>query len=174
MADLPFKTIALDTHIHDRQAFDCGNEDLNHYLQRTANQHGLKYLSQTFVLTRREQRNRIRGFYSIGPCEVDTCKLPAAFMKKYNGLLAVPCIRINRLAVDLSEHGKGLGKVLIIDALMRSLVVAKSVGSAAVIVDAKTKELLSFYEKCGFMVYDELSLFLPMKTIKDLFADLVQ
>ena len=38
------------TRSHNRQGFDCGEQDLNGYLRNTARQHSEKGISCTFVL----------------------------------------------------------------------------------------------------------------------------
>jgi hypothetical protein len=50
----------LDADVHDRTAFDCGEPDLNAYLQRTARQHLKKGIANSYVLVRREC---VAGFY---------------------------------------------------------------------------------------------------------------
>ena len=36
---------------HDRIAFDCGNDEINRYLQTMASQHAKKGITRTHVLT---------------------------------------------------------------------------------------------------------------------------
>lgn len=47
---------------HDRRAFDCGNDDLNRYLQTMANQQSKKRLSKTHVLIDMNTPNQILVF----------------------------------------------------------------------------------------------------------------
>ena len=46
----PSLTIQTLTKAHNRNAFDCGDEALNVFLQKIARQHNEKGLSKTFVL----------------------------------------------------------------------------------------------------------------------------
>ena len=41
---------------HDRQAFDCGRQELNVWLRQVARQHYYKWLSKTCVADREEAR----------------------------------------------------------------------------------------------------------------------
>lgn len=51
--------------IHDRQAFNCGNDDLNLFLRQYANQQGKKRLSKTHVLIDTDNPNQILGFFYL-------------------------------------------------------------------------------------------------------------
>lgn len=78
---------------------------------------------------------------------------------------------IGRLALDVSFRGRGLGELLLIDALKRAW---NNVGiaSLAVIVDAKDELARRFYARYGFLSFPDTPnrLYLPMKTIERLFA----
>ena len=76
-----------------------------------------------------------------------------------------------RLAVDLTEKGKGLGAALVKDAMLRCARAADLVGCRAVLVHAKDQSAQVFYRKFGFesSPIDELHLYLLMK---DIFANL--
>jgi ribosomal protein S18 acetylase RimI-like enzyme len=82
----------------------------------------------------------------------------------------VPAILIGRLAVDRRYRGQGLGRLLLVDALLRSLAISRQVGAMAVVVDAKDDAARSFYEQYGFtrFVDHDNRLFLPMATIAQL------
>jgi len=59
MQVLPF------TGSHDRQAFDCGRQELNDWLRQVARQHQDKGLSKTFVAVREIEPTRICGYYAL-------------------------------------------------------------------------------------------------------------
>jgi len=79
----------------------------------------------------------------------------------------VTVILLARLAVDQKEQGKGLGRALLKDALLRALQVADLVGCRAVLVHAKDSSAQAFYSQFGFepSPSNELHLFLLMKDI---------
>jgi len=60
----------------------------------------------------------------------------------------VPAVLLGRLAVDRSYQGKGLGVVLLGDALMRTA--RAELGVFAMVVDAKDEGAQRFYERFGF------------------------
>ena len=77
-------------------------------------------------------------------------------------------ISLARLAVDRSEHGAGLGKTLLVDALSRALSAAEEIGARAILVHAVDDEAAAFYEKFGFELspLDPKQLMLLMKDLR--------
>ncbi len=71
------------TRSHNRQGFDCGEQDLNSYLRNTARQHDEKGISRTFVLVDDGNPSEILGFFSLASCEILVEKLPRKYAKKY-------------------------------------------------------------------------------------------
>ncbi len=71
---------------------------------------------------------------------------------------------MGRLAVDNSVKGKGLGKLLLVDAMKRVQNAAEIIGVFALLVDAKDNLAKSFYIKYGFipLVEAPMILFLPL------------
>lgn len=60
--------------------------------------------------------------------------------------------------------------MILIDALKRSYEIAKTIGSVAVVVDPIDQDAEGFYTKYGFIkLPDSRKMFLPMKTINQLF-----
>ena len=82
----------------------------------------------------------------------------------------VPCGLIGRLAVDQSVRGHGLGRMLLVDAIKRTMGASDVMAIHAVIVDAKNNAAKQFYEGFGFapMQDDPMRLFLPLGSIPSL------
>jgi predicted N-acetyltransferase YhbS len=59
-------------------------------------------------------------------------------------------ILLARLAVDKSFKGRGLGKELLRDAMLRTLNAADIAGLRAIVVDAKDESAKTFYQRYGF------------------------
>jgi GNAT superfamily N-acetyltransferase len=59
-------------------------------------------------------------------------------------------ILLARLAVDRSAQGEGLGKALLMDALVRCCDAADAVGARAVLVHALDEQAAAFYRRFGF------------------------
>jgi GNAT superfamily N-acetyltransferase len=73
---------------------------------------------------------------------------------------------MGRLAVDQGFQGKGLGAVLLANAINRT--VRSEIASYALTVDAKDERAASFYRHHGFMPLpgNPLMLFLPSASLK--------
>jgi len=71
---------------------------------------------------------------------------------------------MGRLAVDRKAQGRGLGKYLLVDAMKRVQNAATSVGTYALLADAKGDTAKAFYKKYGSLELVDLplSLFLPV------------
>ena len=154
---------------HDRAAFSCGNKELDGYLKRQAGQDLKKRAAVPFVITPDHQT--IAGFYTLSQYAVDLGSLPEDIARKLPRYPLVPATMLGRLAISEKFRGQGLGEILLMDALHRALQSSRQIASAAVIVDAKDKLALSFYQKYGFIVLPNIErrLFLPMELIARLF-----
>jgi GNAT superfamily N-acetyltransferase len=156
---------------HYRSAFDCGQPMLNEWLKDRAGQFDRRDLSRTFVATRPDEV-LVVGYYAVSTHRVVYEALPAVEAK---GLprLDEPVVLIGRLAVDHTVQGQGLGALLLVDALRRSLQISEQVGIQAVEVDALDDAARSFYLKFGFrsLLDDPRHLLLPMHEIRKLRLD---
>ena len=62
----------------------------------------------------------------------------------------VPVVVLGRMAIDVAWEGKGLGRGLIKDAVLRTLQAGETIGIRAILVHAKSEQARRFYlEKCG-------------------------
>lgn len=80
----------------------------------------------------------------------------------------IPALLIGRLAVDKSMQCFGIGKNLLRHAFESAVEVADNTGIYAVYTQAKDEESKQYYQKRGFIEFQDkpLSLFLPIETIK--------
>ena len=133
---------------HDRQEFDCGRRELNDWLRQVARQHQDKGLSKTFVAVREEAPTRICGYYALTLAELENRHLPEAWRKKLPR--RIPGVRLGRLAVDRQHQGKGLGELLLVDALTRARRIYTEAGGIGLFVDALDREAAGYYLNFGF------------------------
>ncbi len=155
---------------HRKKEFSCGKKVLDSYLQKQANQDIKRKLSACFVLND-EETNLLKGYYTLANNSIPQNLIPTEFQKKLpKSYISIPTTLLGRLAIDNRFQGKGIGKLLLIDALKRSYEISKSIGSFAVIVDPLDEDAEIFYTKYGFIILpDSGKMFLPMNTIKTLF-----
>ena len=118
---------------HDRAAFDCGDADLNHYLQRYARKNHESGGAKCFVAVPTDMPTRILGFHTLSPASLEYARTPA-LAKKGLGRYEVPVFRLGRLAVDKTAQGRGLGGALLLRAAGRCLRVADNVGGVALLI----------------------------------------
>jgi len=166
---MSYLTEPLDSR-HNRNNFSCGKDLLDNYFLRQAKQDVKRKLSVCFVLIDRET-DRISGYYTLSSSSISNDLIPDSFKEKLpKSYLSIPTILLGRLAIDRDFQGKGIGKILLIDSLKRCFDTSDSIGAFAVIVDPLDKEAERFYKKYGFIkLPDSGKMFLPMKTIKELF-----
>ena len=155
---------------HDVDAFDCGKEPLDRFLQRHALINQKAGSAQTYVVCRGEQR--VAGYYSLAVGAVEHADAPGRVSK---GLARhpIPVMLLARLAIDRSEQGKGLGKALLKDALLRTAQAADIAGIRALLVHAKDDEARAWYEQFDFepSPTDPYHLFLLMKDLRALLGE---
>jgi ribosomal protein S18 acetylase RimI-like enzyme len=156
---------------HDRGNFSCGIPALDTYLQKQSGQDVRRRVAVTFVAT--TDGKIIAGYYTLSQFSVELGALPEALARKLPKYPFVPATLIGRLAVNTAFRGQGVGEMLLMDALHRSLAGSRQVASAAVIVDAKDEKAVAFYRKYGFLELPNISgrLFLPMATVEALFRE---
>jgi predicted GNAT family N-acyltransferase len=155
---------------HDRAAFSCGKEPLDNYLKTQARKAIEKNLAAIFVYT---DGTKIAGYYTLSSFAVKLDEIPQALSKKLTKMPVVPATLIGRLARSLEFRGKGIGDLLLIDALKKAYRNSKEVASWAVIVDAKDDEAVAFYRRFEFVEFPivEARMFLPMTSIAELFPN---
>jgi len=155
---------------HNRSDFLCGKGLLDNYFWYQANQDVKRKLSACFVLIDQESE-KITGYYTLSGNSISNDWIPDSFKKRLpKSYQSIPTILLGRLAIDKNFQDKGIGKILLIDSLKRCLDISHSIGAFAVIVDPLDKDAERFYEKYGFIkLHDSGKMFLPMKTIKELF-----
>ena len=157
---------------HYRKEFNCGESSLDSYIQTQATQDIKKKLAACFVYSEIEKDiNYVKGYYTLSNTGIDRELVPEQYRKKFpKSYKTIPATLLGRLARDVSMRGKGIGEALLMDALFRSHLVAKEIGSFAVVVDPIDENAQAFYESYGFIrLPDSGKMFLAMKTIDQLF-----
>lgn len=155
---------------HNRTAFSSGSDSLDRYLQQQAGQEARRYVAVTFVLVD-TARQTLAGYYTLSATSIRLGDLPPEVADKLPRYPLAPATLLGRLGIDTGYQGKGLGEFMLMDALHRSCTQSQVIAAMAVVVEAKDGQARSFYERYGFIRFPDqpYRLFLPMKTITDLF-----
>lgn len=135
--------------VHDRAAFSCGKPPLDRYLQRQATQDTRRGVASVFVAVEPGRRERILGFFTLSAAAVVASDLPPALARRLPRH-PVPAALVGRLAVDRAVAGRGLGGILLADAVDKARAAASTVAMAAVVVDPIDDAARSFYAAFGF------------------------
>lgn len=117
---------------HDFSEFDSGVPALDEWLKRRALANEDGGASRTYVLC---AAGRVIAYYALAMGDV---------------ALQTAVMVLGRLAVDKAYQGRGLGRALLRDAVLRTLQAAALGGIRAILVHAISDEAKRFYASCGF------------------------
>lgn len=125
--------------------FDCANEMINRFVQKSLKKRLKKHLSQAYILL---NNNDIVGFYTLDTFAIskDTFEL-----ENSTGLPPmIPVIKLGMLGVDRQYQGKGIGKRLLRDTMLKVVEISEVVGCSGVYLLAESSAV-GFYESLGFV-----------------------
>jgi GNAT superfamily N-acetyltransferase len=136
---------ALLSDAHDLTAFSSGVAALDDWLKRRALRNGEDGASRTFAIC---HDGCVVGYYSLSAGAIYHAE--ATGKVRRNMPDPIPVALLGRLAVDQGWQGQGLGRALLCDAILRTLVAAETIGVRALLVHALSEEAKTFYERSGF------------------------
>jgi GNAT superfamily N-acetyltransferase len=159
---------------YDLSQFDCGEESLNTFLtEHLKRQHRGKFL-RGYVLTTRETKPRILGYYTLSGSCFEKAYLPSKTQQKRIPYKNVPSVTLGRLAIDKRIQGQGYGELLVIHAMKTVYLASFAVGIHGLFVEALNHKAKDFYLKMGFiplLAENAFTLFLPTKTFERVFEE---
>lgn len=148
---------------HDRSKFISGSDALDRYFREHASQDIKRRIATCFVAISNDTQE-VAGYYTLTATSIALSGLSAEIVKKLPRYPVVPAVLLGRLAVTRSCQSRGLGGVLLADALKRTS--RAEFGVFAMVVDAKDKAAQRFYEHHGFTLLpgEDRRLCLPITT----------
>lgn len=156
---------------HNCKGFDCGTPPLNQWLATMASQQQKKNIARTFVLVDVSAPETVLGFYTLAVSEVgqDGFTNPKKYPKR------VPVVRLGRFAIQAHLQRKGLGELLLFNALERVAEISQNAGIAAIVVDAKDMNAADYYRRYDFIPSPDnpLQLFLLTATLQAAYSQAV-
>jgi ribosomal protein S18 acetylase RimI-like enzyme len=162
MTPAQFRFEPLD-ETHDRSAFSCGEKALDRYFQKQVTQDIRRRITNCFVVVEAAS-GRVAAYYTLSAASIPLIDLPPNEAKRLPRYPTIPAIRIGRLAVDQLFQGRGLGELMLMNAVHRSL--HDAAAAFALLVDAKNDRAVAFYKRYGFRIIagKPRTLFLPLAT----------
>ena len=133
---------------HDRTALSCGQTDLDDWFHRRASQDERRNIARVFVAL--DDSLGVIGFYSLSSFTLSLPDLPDEIAHKLPRYDTIPAAVIGRLARDVRVHGRGVGELLLADAIRRILGAGSVLAVFAIAVDATDASAAAFYEEFGF------------------------
>ena len=148
---------------HKLDSFDSGVLALDDWLKRQARKNEESGASRTYVLCIEQ---KVIGYYSLAAGSILRARAPGRIRRNMPD--PIPVLLLGRLAVDHSCQGRGLGKGLLRDAVLRTIHAAGTAGIRAILVHAISEDAKHFYKACGFQQspVDPMTLLVSMEDAK--------
>lgn len=153
---------------HGVAGFDCGVAVLDAWLKERALKNEEKGASRTYVIC---SGSRVVGYYALAAGSLLNAKAPNTVRRNMPD--PIPVILLGRLAIDKAWQGKGLGKALLRDAVLRTIHASEITGVRALLVHALSEEIKRFYKGLGFREspVDPMTLLITLETAKTSLLD---
>lgn len=134
-------------HEHDRAGFACGKPELDRWLADHALGAQASGSARVFVST---DGHRVVGYYALAAAQLHPGEAGERALEGQPRGRPVPAVLLARLAVDLDHQGKGLGRSLLQDAMLRTNEAAEDLGIRVMLVHAKHEQASRWYKRFGF------------------------
>jgi ribosomal protein S18 acetylase RimI-like enzyme len=148
---------------HNRTTFHCGEDALDRYFRTQATQDIRRRIANCFVAVELATGS-VAGYYTLSAASIPLVDLPPEESRRLPRYPILPAVRIGRLAVDSRFQRRGLGELMLVNAMRRA---AQDAAAAfALLVDAKNDQAAAFYRRYGFRPIADRprTLFLPLTT----------
>ena len=148
--------------------FDSGRPALDSWLADRALRNEAEGVSRTYVI---RDAGRVVAYYSLATGSVQRAQTPGRVRR--NMPEPIPVMVLGRLAVDRSHQGRGLARVLVRDAILRTLKASQIAGIRVLLIHALDEEAAEFYCHLGFTrsPVDPLLFMLPLADARALVGD---
>ncbi|MGI8857646.1 MAG: GNAT family N-acetyltransferase [Thermomicrobiales bacterium] len=148
MSNPQFAIVRL-TAAHDRTDFVSGDEPLDRFIKEQAVQAMRDRACAVFVATAMHDPTHIIGYYTLSPATVSAEGVPDDLRARLPRYPELPAALLGRLAVHEAYAGRGLGSLLVANAL-RHTEAQRELPVMFLVVDAYA-QARGFYQKLGFV-----------------------
>lgn len=132
---------------HPRRKFRSGQGQVDDWLATRALQHQDKHLSSTRVLL--DDGGSLAGYYTLATGQVDFSELPAEVGRRLPRR-QLPVAVLAWLGVEQGSRGRGLGRLLLAQALRDCYDAGRTFAFIAVILDCVDDAAKTFYRRYDF------------------------
>jgi GNAT superfamily N-acetyltransferase len=146
---------------HDVQNFESGEQSLDEWILQRALRNERDGTSRTYVIC---SNNVVVGYYALSTGSIESVSAPGRIRRNMPD--PIPVMLLGRLAIDRRWQGKGLGQLLLRDAILRTIQMSDMAGVRAIAVNAISENARRFYEKYNFKP-SPLDPFLMMLLLRD-------
>jgi GNAT superfamily N-acetyltransferase len=155
---------------HPRGAFRCGEAQVDDWLTSKALQNQEKHLSVTKVLL--DEDGVIAAYYTLASGQVDFGDLPVEVTKRLPRRM-LPVAVLAWLGVSSNHQGRGLGRLVLAQALRDSYEAGQTFPFVAVVLDCISDTAKAFYQQWDFaeMPGHPYRLFLGTKALATMMAE---
>lgn len=161
---------------HNRGAFVCSHPKIQNYCRFNALKTNDLYMVRVFVACVGSSSDVVGYYYlaltsyKIKEGSEDGKHLDHQSDKKFERYDSVPAVYLGMIGVHSIYKRRGIGKLMMADAIQRTAKIAQHAGLYALTLDALDDELAAYYaENFGFERFKEgatgLEMFLPIHTI---------
>lgn len=152
------------TEHHDLGGFSSGADEIDDWLRRRAWKGQVTGNANVFVF---EHEGAVLGFYAIAASGVEHAGAPRSARR--NAPYPIPVLLLARLAVQSRAQGRGIGRALLQDALLRAVEISQTVGFRALLIHCRDEEARDYcvHRAPSFQESptDALHLFLPLRAL---------
>ena len=132
---------------HRTEDFSCGVASLDAWLCEKAWKNAIIGASRTFVVT--DEHDAVIAYYALSTGALERGELPKGLQR--NTLSSIPVLVLGRFAVDVRHQGEGVGRSMLMDALVRCERVGSEVGFMFIVVHPVDDAAASFWKHWGFV-----------------------
>jgi GNAT superfamily N-acetyltransferase len=148
-----------------RAAFCCGNDRIDNFFRNNARkQHDVCRVRVHVGYIGEEPI----GYYYLLASTHPPENVSAEAVEKFGRVKSTPCVYLGMIGVLQECQGNGIGKILMLHAMQKTLEVAELIGIYALTLTAIDKQTADRYQRWGFIPFieGELDLFIPLGTIR--------
>jgi len=117
--------------------FDCGDDEINYFLKNFALSNQSKKFSNTYILHPKDS-NQVIAYFSILASQLNTGDA------RIYGIDKIPVVLLGRMGVDKKYRGNNIGRILINDAVRKSVEASRLIACRFLLVETSL-EMKSYY-----------------------------